>query len=79
MNEQEKVQGMVGLEGFQEIRGRKELLPVTVDINGLASLLSCGPATAKKLAQEAEARILIGRRVLYSVDKIKKYIDIMSC
>jgi len=26
----------------------------------------------------AEARVIIGRRVLYNVDKIKKYLDAMA-
>ena len=48
--------------------------PLTVDINGLAGLLSCGHATARKIGEQAEARICIGRRVLYSVEKVQKYI-----
>ena len=51
---------------------------IAVDIEGLAGMLSCGTATAKKIAEMAEARIIIGRRVLYSVDKIKSYLEIMS-
>ena len=51
---------------------------ITVDIEGLAAMLSCGTATAKKIAEMAEARIFIGRRVLYSVDKVKTYIRIMA-
>ncbi|MDE7433267.1 MAG: hypothetical protein K2N34_15325 [Lachnospiraceae bacterium] len=49
--------------------------PLTVDINGLAGLLSCGHATARKIGEQAEARICIGRRVLYSVEKVQKYIN----
>ena len=46
---------------------------LTVDIEGLMAMLSCGEVTAKKIADYAEARVIIGRRVLYNVDKIKKY------
>ena len=46
-----------------------------VDIDGLMALLSCGVVTAKKIADCAEAKIVIGRRVLYNVDKIKQYLD----
>ena len=51
---------------------------LTVDIEGLMAMLSCGEVTAKKIAYYAEARVIIGRRVLYNVDKIKKYIDAMG-
>ena len=45
---------------------------LTVDIERLMAMLSCGEVTAKKIADYAEAREIIGRRVLYNVDKIKK-------
>ena len=48
---------------------------IAVDIEGLATMLSCGQATAKKIAEDAEARISIGRRVLYSVHKIEQYLE----
>ena len=51
---------------------------IAVDIEGLAAMLSCGTATAKRIAEMSEARIIIGRRVLYSVDKVKKYLEIMA-
>lgn len=51
---------------------------LTVDIEGLMTMLSCGEVTAKKIADYAEARVIVGRRVLYNVDKIKKYIDAMA-
>ena len=41
-------------------------------------ILSCGEVTAKKIADYAEARVIIGRRVLYNVEKIKKYLDAMA-
>ena len=34
--------------------------------------------SAKKIADYAEARVIVGRRVLYNVDKIKKYLDAMA-
>jgi len=42
------------------------------------AMLSCGEVTAKKIADYAEARVIVGRRVLYNVDKIKKYLDAMA-
>lgn len=49
--------------------------PLTVDIEKLSAMLSCGHATAKKIGEQAHAKIVIGRRVLYSVEKIEKYIQ----
>lgn len=51
---------------------------ITVDIEKLAAMLSCGRATARKIGEQAEARICIGRRVLYSVDKVKQYLCNLS-
>ena len=48
---------------------------LSVDLEKLAAMLSCGQATAKKVGEEAGARIMRGRRVLYSVSKIQKYIE----
>lgn len=51
---------------------------IAVDIDKLSAMLSCGHATARKIGEQAEARILIGRRVLYSVSKVQKYLELMS-
>lgn len=48
---------------------------IAVDIEKLSAILSCGCATARKIGEQAEARIFIGRRVLYSVNKVQKYLD----
>ena len=52
--------------------------PITVDITKLAAMLSCGEDTARKIAECAEARVPIGRRVLYSVAKVEKYIEAIA-
>ncbi len=57
---------------------REAKTPLTVDIEGLSAMLSCGRATARKIGEQAEARICIGRRVLYSVDKVRQYICKLS-
>ena len=51
---------------------------LAVDIDGLAAMLSCGQATARKIGEDAGARILIGRRVLYSVDRVQGYLDAIA-
>ncbi len=51
---------------------------LSVDAEKLAAMLSCGQSTARKIGEEAGAKIVIGRRVLYSVCKIEKYIEKMA-
>lgn len=51
---------------------------IAVDIEKLSAMLSCGHATARKIGEQAHAKITIGRRVLYSVEKIKKYVDCLA-
>lgn len=48
---------------------------LAVDIENLSIMLSCGHATARKIAEQAGARIEIGRRVLYVVSKVQKYLE----
>lgn len=57
---------------------RETTQPITVDIEKLSAMLSCGHATARKIGEQAEARIVIGRRVLYSVEKVKKYLSYLE-
>jgi len=49
--------------------------PITVDRDGLQALLGCGYKSAHEIAERAGAIIKIGRRVLYHVPKIKRYMD----
>jgi len=51
---------------------------IAVDIEKLSAILSCGCATARKIGEQAEARISIGRRVLYSVSKVQKYLETIA-
>lgn len=48
---------------------------VTVSTDRLAELLDCGKVTAKKIGEQANAKIQIGRRVLWNMDKIKAYLN----
>ena len=38
--------------------------PIAVDIEGLSAMLSCGRATARKIGEQAGAKIVIGRRAV---------------
>lgn len=51
---------------------------LAVDIDKLSAMLSCGHATARKIGEQAQARIIVGRRVLYSVEKVQKYIQLLA-
>ncbi len=48
---------------------------ISVSAETLAKLLDCGRATAVKVGTECGARMKIGGRVLFRVDKIKEYLD----
>ncbi len=48
---------------------------IAADIGRLSAMLSCGHATARRIGEQAGARIIIGRRVLYSVEKVRQYIN----
>ncbi len=63
---------------MRQTKERESNLRLAVDIDGLAALLSCGQATARKIAVDAGARIIIGRRVLYSVKKVEKYLEAIA-
>ena len=52
--------------------------PITANIDKLSAMLSCGHATARKIGEQAGAKIVIGRRVLYSVEKVKNYLSYLE-
>ena len=62
-----------GQKKMNKTRLRKTDQIIAVDIEKLAGMLSCGRATARKIGEQAGARIEIGRRGLYSGDAVKKY------
>lgn len=51
---------------------------ITVDINGLQEMLSIGKNTATQIGRDAGAVVEIGKRRLYNVEKIKRYIDSLT-
>lgn len=48
---------------------------LTTDTPGLMQALNCGRVTAVKIGTDAGAKIQIGKRVLWSMSKIRRYID----
>ena len=59
-------------------RGNGEKGKLAVNAETLAGMLDCGRATAVKIGIDAGARIQIGRRTLYNVSIIEKYLNAMS-
>lgn len=57
-------------------RDSKEFL--TVNAETLAGMLDCGRATAVKIGTDAGAKIQIGRRTLYKVSIVNKYLNSLS-
>lgn len=51
---------------------------LTVSAETLAGMLNCGRATAVKIVTDAGAKIQIGRRTLYKVSIVEKYLDSLS-
>lgn len=51
---------------------------ILISTNDLRELLSCGMSTATKIGIEAEARVQIGKRVLWNVDKVQRYLNEMN-
>lgn len=49
-----------------------------VNTKELQKMIGAGYKTAVKIGTEAGARIKIGRRVLWNVGKIQKYLDMIS-
>lgn len=53
---------------------------LAVDTSELRAMLSCGRDTAVKVGTEAGARIQIGKRVLWNVEKIQAHLrEISEC
>ena len=51
---------------------------ICVDTQGLMKITNCGRQTAVEIGTAAKAKITIGRRVLWNVGKIQKYLDSIS-
>lgn len=51
---------------------------ITVTTDELQELLSCGRDSAVQIGQTAGAKVQIGRRVLWNVEKIRRYVNDIS-
>lgn len=52
--------------------------PITMTMDEFIASIGAGRHTANKIAEEAEAKIYIGRRILINVDKVRRYLDEIS-
>lgn len=51
---------------------------ILVDIKTLQNMLSVGRYSAEKIAENANAVVRVGRRKLYSVSKINRYVEAIT-
>ena len=63
---------------MRETLDRENKQFLTVNAETLAGMLNCGRATAVKIGTDAGAKIQIGRRTLYKVSIVEKYLDSLS-
>ena len=63
---------------MNKTKERPSSQPITGNIDKLSAMLSCAHATARKIGEQAGAKIIIGRRVLYSVEKVKNYLSYLE-
>lgn len=65
-------------ENMKKTLNRESEKFLTVSAETLAGMLNCGRATAVKIGTDAGAKIQIGRRALYKVSIVEKYLDALS-
>lgn len=51
---------------------------VAVTTENLQNILDCGRPTAVEIGTLAKARVEVGRRVLWNVSKVQKYLDMIA-
>lgn len=51
---------------------------IAVNTTELQSLLSCGRDSAVQIGEQAGARVQIGKRVFWNVDKVRQYVSSIS-
>ena len=56
----------------------KEVEQRLIDSKQLMEMLNCGRSTAEKIANDAGARVKIGKRVLWNVKKIDEHLEKIS-
>lgn len=66
------------MNATKKITPKPNYQKITVTTEELQSMLSCGRKSAVDIGELAEARVQIGKRVLWNVEKVKIYINLIS-
>lgn len=62
-------------QGNRELSQKENIRRMSVSTEELQLMLGCGRKTAVYIGTEAGARLDVGKRVLWVVDKVEKYIS----
>lgn len=65
-------------QGNKELGRKDNIYRMSVSTEELQLMLGCGRKTAVYIGTEAGARLDVGKRVLWVVEKVQKYISVKS-
>lgn len=60
---------------MRHIQRQSEIQPRYISIGDLRTLLSVGKTTAEKIGADSGAKVKIGKRSLYNIDKVMAYME----
>lgn len=60
----------------KKMKNSEETITMTMD--NFIGFIGAGRHTANKIAEQAEAKIYIGRRVLINMDRVRNYLNSIS-
>ena len=66
------------MNGTTKYSMREHASRLTVTTDELQALLGCGRKSAVDIGELAEAKIQLGKRVLWNVEKVKIYLNLIS-
>jgi len=66
------------MNGTTKFSLRNQTSRLTVTTDELQSLLGCGRKSAVDIGEMAEARIQLGKRVLWNIEKVRIYLNLIS-
>lgn len=66
------------MNGTTKFSLRNHASRLTVTTDELQSLLGCGRKSAVDIGEMAEARIQLGKRVLWNIEKVRIYLNLIS-
>lgn len=60
----------------KKVKNNEETITMTMD--NFITFIGAGRHTANKIAEQAEAKIYIGRRVLINMERVRSYLNSIS-